>query len=523
MTHQIIEYSLPAKVSLVTVYKDIKSKFPYHSETTTRLQRSYQDSFDCRLYKGGYEYFVEQYNDQSNLFIHQLNTLNKIHILSVHEIPAFSQDFKSVIFHRLISPVLNIRALMPHVVLNIKRHGLVMVDEHNKIYAQIQLDEVVLEKPQCKQKSLGKILRVLPLKGYEISANPILDHIETKLGFEKSHETLLTKALERTKISFCPLMAFPHHDLHASMRTDEAVKAILLSELEIFELNESGLIRNIDTEFLHDYRVAIRRTRSVLKQVKGVFHKRITDRYNAAFSWLGQLTGPLRDIHVYLLKFDNYQKQLPDEIKSDLDPFREFLFNHEKTEREKLSNELTKKRYLNFKLNWRKFLEEPLPDKVHLPNAARLIKQVADESIWHAFQKVITYGKKINNDSPDEKLHRMRINCKKLRYLLEFFSDLYPQKQMLAIIKSLKKLQSMLGDFQDMSVQMDTLRIFESKMKEEGMLTEETLNAMEYLVTYLAKVKQEIRKRYMESYSYLSSEKIQLRFSKLFNTALHES
>lgn len=518
MAHQIIEYSVPENVSLETVRNDIKSRFPYHSETTARIKRSYQDSFDCRLYKGGYEYFVEQYKDQSFLFLYQTNSINKIHVLSVHEIPVFAKDFKSVIFHRLISPILDVRALMSHVVLNIKRQIMIMVNDENKIYAQIQIDEARLQSPQRKHKYLGKMLRVLPLKGYESFADPILHHLETKLGFERLHETILRSALERTETGYCPLMAFPHHALREDMRTDEAIKAILLSELEIMELNESGLTQNIDTEFLHDYRVAIRRTRSVLKQIKGVFHKKIIDRYNSVFSNLGKLTGPLRDIHVYLLNFDNYQQQLPEDLKSDLEPFRVFLLKHEKIEHIKLLNMLTKKRYLNFKSSWREFLEEPLPEKVNLANANRLIKQVSDMAIWNAFQKVVTYGVKIKDESPDEKLHRMRINCKKLRYLLEFFRDLYPKSKMATILKSLKKLQNVLGNFQDLSVQANTIRVFESQMKEEDMLTEETLTAMEFLVSHIEKSKKEIRLKYMESYHNLTGSKLETLFSKLFHT-----
>lgn len=523
MSHRIIEYLVPAKISLPTIYKDIKSKFPYHSENTIRLERSYQDSFDCRLYKNGYEYYVEKYPDQTNLFIHPVNAINEVNILSVHEMPVFAQDFKSVIFHRVINPVLDIRALMPHVVLSIKRYAFALVDEENKIYAQIQLDEVVLDKPDCKQESIGRFVRILPVKGYEASTNKITAYLDDDLKLDRSDETFLTRALKITKSDYCPLMTFPHHGLKTEMRTDEAVKAILLSEMEIIELNEEGLIKDIDSEFLHDYRVAIRRTRSLLKQVKGVFLKRILDRYNEAFSWLGRLTGPLRDIHVYLLKFDSYKQQLPHDMKHHLEPLRDFLFKHEKIEHARLAHEIAKKRYVNLKLNWRKFLEQPLPDKVHLPNATRIVKQVADEAIWNAFQKTISYGKKIKDDSPDEKLHRMRINCKKLRYLLEFFIDLYPPKQMSGIIKSLKKFQNMLGDFQDLSVQVVTLRAFESQMKEEGMLTEQTLDAMEYLVTYLDEVKKDIRAHYVESYAILSSEKIERRFSELFNTVTQES
>ena len=44
------------------------------------------------------------------------------------------------------------------------------------------------------------------------------------------------------------------------------------------------------------------------------------------------------------------------------------------------------------------------------------------------FKTVLKRGKAINDDTPDEALHDLRIDCKKLRYLLEFFASLFSQK-----------------------------------------------------------------------------------------------
>ena len=57
----------------------------------------------------------------------------------------------------------------------------------------------------------------------------------------------------------------------------------------------------------------------------------------------------------------------------------------------------------------------------------------------------------------DEDLHNLRIDCKKLRYLLEFFTSLFPKTQMKLLIKQLKQLQDNLGDFNDLSVQQARL------------------------------------------------------------------
>ena len=66
----------------------------------------------------------------------------------------------------------------------------------------------------------------------------------------------------------------------------------------------------------------------------------------------------------------------------------------------------------------------------------------------------------IDDDSPDEALHRLRIDAKKLRYLLEFFRALYPPKEIGAVVGALKSLQDNLGDFNDLSVQQGAMRGF---------------------------------------------------------------
>ena len=57
-------------------------------------------------------------------------------------------------------------------------------------------------------------------------------------------------------------------DLSPDMRADAALKRVLLHLLGTIEVNEKGTKTDIDSEFLHDFRVAVRRTRSALTQVK---------------------------------------------------------------------------------------------------------------------------------------------------------------------------------------------------------------------------------------------------------------
>ena len=58
-----------------------------------------------------------------------------------------------------------------------------------------------------------------------------------------------------------------------------AVARLLLRLLDTLELNVDGVLRDIDTEFLHDFRVAVRRTRSAIKLLGEVLPADDANRY----------------------------------------------------------------------------------------------------------------------------------------------------------------------------------------------------------------------------------------------------
>jgi CHAD domain-containing protein len=81
------------------------------------------------------------------------------------------------------------------------------------------------------------------------------------------------------------------------------------------------------------------------------------------------------------------------------------------------------------------------------------IEPLTRGKIRRHYDKVGKRGAAINAQTPPERVHELRIECKKLRYLLELFAELYPSSQIKRAIQSLKGLQDVLGNFNDYSVQ----------------------------------------------------------------------
>ena len=73
-----------------------------------------------------------------------------------------------------------------------------------------------------------------------------------------------------------------------SVRADAGARQIHSALLDIMVANEPGMRADLDTEFLHDYRVSLRRTRSLLGQIKNVFPEDAVTHFRTEFQWLAQ-------------------------------------------------------------------------------------------------------------------------------------------------------------------------------------------------------------------------------------------
>jgi CHAD domain-containing protein len=355
----------------------------------------------------------------------------------------------------------------------------------------------------------------MPVKGYQKSGKRLVKALED-LGLAPAGADLMQTAL--AKVGQTPGGYTPRLDLHLeeSMRADQAARRILLRLLDILEANEAGARTGTDTEFLHDFRVAVRRTRSALTQVKGVLPLRTVNHYKAEFAWLGRITTPVRDLDVYLLNFDAYRASLPVSARADIEPLRAFLASHRRIEHQALVKKLDGVRYRRLTGNWREFLRREVPERSRLPNATRPVLGVACERIWRVYQRALNEGRAIGADTPAEALHELRKTCKKLRYLMEFFQSLFPPRRIKSTINALKALQDNLGDYQDCVVQIATLKQFSHQMAAEGVAPPDTLLAMGMLIDELQRRQQAARGEFADRFEDFDSPGNHVHYRQLF-------
>ncbi len=321
-----------------------------------------------------------------------------------------------------------------------------------------------------------------PLKGYEVEAERLRETLIAVFGAVPTDDCLCDaayRALELAPGGYSPKIRVT---LAPQLTAQEATRRIHLEILDTLEANVDGAVADLDAEFLHDLRVSVRRSRSALSQVKGVFPPAAVARFRDGFGWLGQITGPKRDLDVFLLGMPDYLQDVPEELRADLDPFRAFLLEEHAREGRELAKQLVSGDFRTLLEDWRAFLQAPPTDQEDMPNARLPVGEVADARIWRAFRRVLKEGRAIDDASPPPQLHELRKDCKKLRYLLEFFGSLYPVDQLDALIRALKSLLDTLGAYQDLAVQAHHLEAFAEQMAAAGKAPARTLLALGSLV-----------------------------------------
>jgi CHAD domain-containing protein len=139
------------------------------------------------------------------------------------------------------------------------------------------------------------------------------------------------------------------------------------------------------------------------------------------------------------------------------------------------------------------------------------------------YRRIERDGRKTNSDTPAEVLHELRIDCKKLRYLLEFFYSLYDEDDIAPLLKTLKRLQDNLGDFNDLDVQQRTLQQFAHQMEDEELASVDCLLAMGRLLDHLLHRQAAERKRFKTCFSRFSAPENKKRFKRLFEQSRQAS
>jgi CHAD domain-containing protein len=237
----------------------------------------------------------------------------------------------------------------------------------------------------------------------------------------------------------------------------EAGRKVLGYHFAQMILHEAGTRLGEDIEELHDMRVATRRMRAAFEVFEEAYDRKSLKVHLKGLRATGRALGRVRDLDVFMEKAQQYLDSIPQEQRSGLDPLLSLWENERLEARSKMLAYLDSQDYANFKQKFLKFVTTPgagakeIPD--HSPNQVKLIVPIL---VYTRLAAVRSFGPLLVSATIDQ-LHALRIEFKKLRYTLEYFSEVLGNENK-TLIAEIKKLQDHLGDLNDADVACSILR-----------------------------------------------------------------
>ncbi|WP_022947903.1 CHAD domain-containing protein [Methylohalobius crimeensis] len=280
----------------------------------------------------------------------------------------------------------------------------------------------------------------------------------------------------------------------------EAVRRYLDGQYRALTARETDLSENRDPECLHKFRVALRRSRALLGEMRDYLLEDLA-ALREDMAEVARATNPARDADVFLADLATYRTWLPAFLQPGLEGIRKDLEGRRLQAHEEVSALLAAPTYRKLKSDWEHWL---VADSVDLAADSgfsekgrkdRALESAIERKVERRIGKVLKRARKITAKSSPQEMHRLRIACKKLRYLLEFAQQETDDPRAKEAIGGLKKIQTLLGDYNDAAVQMHRLRDY---LETQEKRSKHTAAVIGYLLRLLERRQEKLRRKFLK-------------------------
>ena len=492
-----------------TVREALAPRFSVVPARRTRTQRrTWLDTFDWRLYRAGLTLEYVTGRGPAELVLSGMAGERITAAANGTRWPALAEALPSGPLRDRLEGVTWVRALLPAAKAASTVSEFRLCNADDKTVAWLTVEQLHAAEPAAAD--LPPRLSVTAVRGYQGQAERIARCLAAQPQVLCDGLPALDAVLATGGLAPGEYTSKVDVELSPAMPARMALAAVLLQLLGTLEANVPGTVRDIDTEFLHDLRVAVRRTRTALKLGAGLLPAGMASEYRPAFKWLGDLTTPTRDLDVHLLTFAAGAAELTSARPEDLAPFHDYLAKRRGIEQRRLARALRSARFTTLITAWRGALTGLTPQREG-PDAGHAAAQI----IGRAHRRVLRQGNAITPESPPESLHDLRKRCKELRYALEFFASLYDASTHRRAVRELKGLQDCLGTFQDCQVQQEEIRVIAAEMLASGDASATTLLAMGDLASHIGQRERRARGEFASRFATFASRPARARFRAL--------
>lgn len=476
-----------------------------------RFKRTLLDSFDGRLRADGLRLELVESEGVELVLAGDGGPV----AAPVQTAPRFARDLSSGPMRSRCEAPLGVRALLPVVTVAGTRTLGVQHEPAGQAGVVVALhDRLVVEGRGPLVP--GWVIEVREVAGLAAQAD-LARALLLSLGLEAHEANLFELVAPAAGVELGGFQSSPTVPLDHGEPSLDAFCKVLDNLAVAVEANWQGSVDDLDPEFLHDLRVAVRRTRSVLGQGSKVLPREVRNRYREGFGWLGTATGPARDLDVYVIEWERYVAPLTPDAASALHPVLEHISSRRVAEHEALAGVLRSDRYRDLLGSWRAWLRDPEGGRPK--QARRPIGPVAVARTRRAQDRLVERGRAIDPSSPGEELHELRKDAKKLRYLLECFGSLFAPRPRKAFVQRLKSLQDNLGEHQDAEVHVAQLREISRHLQAAPGVGAHTLAAIDQLVQHMEIRRQAARADFVVRFADYDTKKTARTFKEALEPA----
>lgn len=293
--------------------------------------------------------------------------------------------------------------------------------------------------------------------GDEAALNAFTQKLARRRGLRIDHANKFKRGLETVFGHLC-INGVAITKIEPTLHLADACRLIWRQQLAQMLLLEAGVRQSTDIEYVHDLRVAVRRARTALRLFGGYFHKKKLHFLRDALKITGRRLGAVRDRDVALEKLAKFigkgaaeqsaQAVIADAWQSErADAFEQLIEWFDSAD------------YAEFLVRFSQLCATPGKGArafTHEPGTAPTpfqVRHTLPGILMERFNQVRAFETLFESEAAltVETLHQLRIQCKFLRYALEFGRGLLGADG-LHLIATLKTLQEYLGDLNDAAV-----------------------------------------------------------------------
>jgi len=444
-------------------------------ESTVEITDTYYDTDDWRFYRAGYALRVRNTDGEVEATMKSLTpaegSLRRRREISEplkDDKPSTLKEAGGAVGGRSRTLV-GWREMRPLFTLKTRRQGFALLLEGSTDGNQedVRIGEISLDASEIPLgEETARLTRVEVEAGIGMAPTPDLvgfvDEMQSALeltpaSISKYETGLYASGLNPTRDSGLG----PTH-VDPSMSLGEVAFAVLRTQFAEMRDHEPGTRLGEDPEELHDMRVPTRRMRAAMK----VFEEALPERagwLREELRWVAHALGDVRDLDVQIERFQAWKEEANEEVSGFLDRILSITHKRRAEARKNMLEALDSSRYERLESSFAEMLRRGPAAALELAQtngkgqAGEAVTAAAPALVSDRYRKWRKAAKRLDKSSSPEAFHDVRKKGKRLRYTLEFVSEVYG-KPVQKLVKPLKRLQDDLGDHQDAVVAAGYLR-----------------------------------------------------------------